>query len=114
MFYLIWQDDPSKNGIYTIETQPGAVAAKLPFFGGWRWRDANSIFYLPYDVASQEQQHILAYYNILTGEDRYLTDPSQQAFAIANGDWAVSPDGSKIIFRNAYDMSMWLLEDVEM
>jgi hypothetical protein len=110
LFYRVWQDDPANNGIFAIETQAGAVEQKLPWYGGWQWRDANSLYYIPYDVSSEGQRHILAYYNLLSGEDRYLTDPNQHPFTIANGDWAVSPDGNKIVFVNARDRNMWLLE----
>jgi murein DD-endopeptidase MepM/ murein hydrolase activator NlpD len=108
IFYTVYDPDPSVNGIYTIETQPEAQAQHLPWFGGWRWRDADSLFYLPLDASSPVQT--LHYYDILTGEDRALTDPTSTAFTVANGDWSVSPDGSQVAFRNAQDMTLWLLE----
>lgn len=108
MFVLTAQPDPAASGIYTIETKVGAAAEQLPWFGGWRWRDANSVYYIPFDVSSSSQ--ILAYYHIPSRTDRYLTDPNVLSFTIANGDWAVSPDGSKIAFTNARDLNMWLLE----
>lgn len=109
MFYLVFQDTMEADGIYTIETQPGAQAEKLPFFGGWQWRDANSVYYIPFDPTTS--QHILAYYHIPTRKNRYLTDPNTLPFTIANGDWAVAPDGRAIAFVQAGDKNVWLLEN---
>ena len=108
LFYLVGQPNPADNGIYTIETQPGAMAQKLPWFGGWRWRDANSIYYIPFNTAYGDT-HLLAYYDFLSGELRYLTDPNTQPFTVANADWSVSPDGRRIVFTNS-DGNSWVLE----
>ena len=106
MFYLLWQGEPS--GVYVISTQEGAQAQKLPWFGAYQWRDAESVYYIPLDVTTPYQT--LAYYNIATGEDRVLITPDDIAFTIMNGDWEVSADGRRIIFQNEVDWNMWLLE----
>jgi Tol biopolymer transport system component len=105
MFYLVNQSDPANAGIYALDMQPGAQAQHLPFFGAWRWRDADSLYYLPFAPASDLQA--LRYYDLRTGEDRSLIEPS---FLVANGDWSVSPDGDQIAFWNANDLTLWLLE----
>lgn len=104
MFYLVYDD--AASGIYTVRTQNGAQAERLPFFGAWRWRDADSVFYLPY--MPNAAQHSLSYYHLSSGDNRaFLTDP----FLVANGDWSVSPDGKRIVFMNALTGSMGLLEE---
>lgn len=105
MFYTVYADDEATNGIYMLDTQPNAQPQKMPFFGGWRWRDADSIFYIPYEPTSATQS--LHHYDLLTGEDRALTDSS---FLVANGDWSVSPSGDQIVFWNANDLALWLIE----
>ncbi|MFN8447571.1 MAG: hypothetical protein U0521_02960 [Anaerolineae bacterium] len=107
LFYLVNQDDPAVAGIYALDMQPDAQARRLPFFGAWRWRDADTLYYLPFDPASDLQS--LHYYDLRTGEDRGLIEPS---FLVANGDWSVSPDGDQIAFWNANDLTLWLLEGV--
>ena len=77
----------------------------MPWFGSWRWRDPNSVFYLPYEPSAAQQS--LHFYDLPSGEDRALTEPS---FLAANGDWSVSPDGDQIAFWNANDLTIWLLE----
>jgi Tol biopolymer transport system component len=67
------------------------------------------VYYIPFDPTTS--QHILAYYHIPTRKNRYLTDPNTLPFTIANGDWAVAPDGRAIAFVQAGDKNVWLLEN---
>jgi murein DD-endopeptidase MepM/ murein hydrolase activator NlpD len=106
LFYLTRHSDPAVNGVYTIETRPDATPQRLSWFGAWRWRDSDSLYYLPFDPTTDQQQ--LMWYDLRTGQQRNLTT---QPFTIANGDWSVSPDGRRIVFYNALDRSMWLLEE---
>ncbi len=108
LFYQTFQQDTSINGVYALEMQPGAAAVRLPWFGGWRWRDSESVYYIPFEPEQAAQR--LAFYHLLTGENRALTDPATQPFVIINGDWSVAPDGSRIAFQNAADRRIWLLE----
>lgn len=110
MFYQTQSDNPAADGIYVIETQQGAQPQQISWFGAWRWRDADSVYYIPLELAAPSQT--LRYYNVVTGEDRQLTDPTTMPFTIANGDWSVSPDGQHIVFQHAGDRTMWLLEEV--
>lgn len=107
LFYQTFQSDPAANAVHTLTTQPGAVPERLPWFGGWRWRDSNSLYYLPFQPDQRIQ--MLMYYHFPTGENRPLTDASAQPFTMVNGDWAVSPDGRQILFQNAVDNSMSVL-----
>lgn len=109
MFYLPNQPDPTVSGVYTIETESGAAAQKLDWFGAWRWRDADTVYYVPFQPDQAVQT--LRYFDLRTGEDRALTDPAAQPFLIANGDWSVSADGGRIAFWNALDnLTTWLIE----
>ncbi len=108
LFYRNFQANPDENGVYTLDIQPGAQPVKLPWFGGWRWRDGESVYYIPFDPSTNVQS--LAYYHIPTGETRLLTDPATQPFTIINGDWSVSADGQRIAFMNAADNRLWLVE----
>jgi len=107
MFYLASQADPSLNGMYTIETRADASLQKMSWFGGYKWRDSDSVYYIPFDPTSDIQQ--LAYYHIPTGTHHMLTDPNIQPFTIMNGDWAVSGDGKHILFHNTINRNLWVL-----
>ena len=96
------------NAIYVLNTQPDAQPQKLAWFGGWRWRDAESLYYIPFDPVNGVQ--VMHYYDLQTGEDRALTDPATMPFTIANGDWSVSPDGQRIAFQNAAHPGLWIMQ----
>ncbi|NJO84365.1 MAG: hypothetical protein HC828_17355, partial [Blastochloris sp.] len=106
MFYLTYGDDSARNGIYIVDTIEGAEAQHMSWFGAWRWRDADRVYYIPFEPDVRQQT--LFHYDISTGESRQLTDPAQQPVLIANGDWSVSADGRTVAFWNAYDFNVWL------
>lgn len=108
LFYQTYQSDRSLNSVYVMETQAGAQAQALSWFGGWRWRDSESVYYIPFDPVGGQQ--VLAYYHIPSGETRVLTDAATMPFTITNGDWSVSPDGRRIVFQNAQDRRLWVME----
>jgi Peptidase family M23/WD40-like Beta Propeller Repeat len=110
LFYQSFQSDPAVNAIYALETQPGAQPQRLDWFGAYRWRDAESLYYIPFEPASPLQS--LLYYHVPTGESRVLIDPAEQPFTIRNGDWSVSPDGRRIVFQNT-DGQMVVVEQSE-
>jgi len=106
-FYLSAQADSTTNGVYVIETREGAVAQRLDWFGAWRWRDSESLFYIPLDLSAS--RHSLFLYNILTNDARLLID---NGFKVADGDWSVSADGSQLAYLSAEDKTIWLIEPV--
>jgi Peptidase family M23 len=106
MYYLAFQDEAATSGIYLLETAQGAIPVKMPFFGGWRWRDSKSVLYIPYEPGKPMS---LVLYDVTTRTPQPLTDPAAQPLEIANGDWSVSPDGQRVEFWNAKDSALWLL-----
>lgn len=87
-----------------METKAGATPRRLPFFGGWRWRDSQNVLYLPFGLRPMR----LHSYNVLTGVDQPLgeVDP---VLDIAVGEWDVSVDGNKLWFVSATDGSIrWI------
>jgi len=105
MFYLLWQADPTTSGVYLLVTTDSAQPQKMDWFGAWRWRDNDSLYFLPFDPA--QNVHRLAYYDLSTGTQALLETPP---FTVMNGDWNISADGRRIVFHNALDRNMWLLE----
>lgn len=108
MFYIALATNPNLNGVYVLNVQPGATAQRLPWVGTWQWRDKDSVYYLPFEPDSS--RHSLAYYELDTGEHHLLTNPDGLPFTVANGEWDVSADGTRIAFQSADDMTLWLLE----
>lgn len=110
LFYRSFQPDPLTDGVYTIKIEPGATVEKLPWFGGWRWRDSESVYYVPFTPTEIHQA--LAYYHIPSGENRLLIDPAIMPLTISQGIWSVSPDGQRIVLLNAADRRLWVLAAV--
>jgi hypothetical protein len=108
IFLTSFNQDPALDGLYLLPLEAGGVAQKLPWLGDYRWRDSESLFYLSYDPFTDTQG--LHFYHPASGQDTPLTERGRQVFSIANGDWAVSPDGQKIVFQSALDGRLWLLE----
>ncbi len=108
IFFSTFNPDPSLDGAYVLEIAPSVPPERLPWFGDYRWRDSESVYTITFDPATDIQR--LNYYHVPTGEAFPLTDPQQQPFTISNGDWSVSPDGNAILFQEARDDNLWLLE----
>jgi Tol biopolymer transport system component len=106
-FYLTFQENPDDSGVYVLVTQPGAAPRKLEFFGSYRWRDDQSLYTLSYDI--EQDVHTLGYIDISQGTLRTLTDPEEIPLRIANGEWSVSPDGTRIVYVDPADYGLYTL-----
>lgn len=113
LFYLAFQDDPANNGVYLLRTDAGPfpTPTRLDWFGAWRWRDAQTLYLLPFDPATD--RHTLAYLDLRLGAQQTLFTPADGAFSVMNGVWEVNADGTRIVFQNADDRALWMLELVQ-
>lgn len=107
ILFSTFNPDRANDGAFALDIAPGAIPRRLPWFGDYRWRDAESVYYITYDPATDIQQ--LHAYHVPSAASWALTDPAVMPFTIANGDWAVSPDGQAIAFQEARDDNIWLL-----
>lgn len=107
LYYLTFQPNPATNGMYVIDTLTNTSAIKLPFFGSWRWRDSMNIVYIPYEVG-QPMRYVV--FDIISGQQRQLTNPETQPFVVANDDWSIAPNGQYIVLWNARDLALWSIK----
>lgn len=105
MYYLPFQQIPAQSGVYLLETRVGAKPQKMPFIGGWRWRDATSIIYIPFGSSPMS----LTLYDVNSGQQRQLTDPASLLFTVTNADWDVSPDGQHVDFVSSVDGAIYVI-----
>ncbi len=105
-YTIAFDKDAVQNGTWVVRTD-GSPSRKLNFFGAFQWRDSQRLVYVP--LEANIASHAFYEYNVVTDSTRPLTDPARTPFKIANGDWAISPDGRKIVFVNAQDMNLWLV-----
>ncbi len=106
-YYVPFQADPDDSGVYVLDTQPGSTPRKLDFFGAYQWRDDASLWVLSYGI--DQQAHALGEVDVLTGAVRWLTDPDVLPIRVANGEWSVSPDGSRLLYLDPADYGLYLL-----
>ncbi|MBI5957185.1 MAG: peptidoglycan DD-metalloendopeptidase family protein, partial [Chloroflexi bacterium] len=107
VYYAPFQSNPAASGVYVLLTEPGSTPHKLPFFGAYRWRDDRSLFVLSYDP--DQAAHALGVVDVIEDDLRWLTDPDDLPIRVANGEWSVSPDGSRIVYVDPEDYGLYLL-----
>jgi hypothetical protein len=106
LIYAPFQQDPTGSGLYLLATRANTDAIKLPMFGSYRWRDSRSFLYIPFTPGQPAR---LMRYDINTGENVPVTDPTRTTLRIANDDWSVSPDGRAVLFWDAGDFALRVL-----
>jgi Tol biopolymer transport system component len=106
-FQLQFSGEPEQDGLWLARTD-GAEARRLDIFGAYRWRDDAHLLVVPLELNAGGQRFVEV--EAATGAQRPLTDPALTPIHIANGDWALSPDGRRVAFVNAADRNVWVLE----
>lgn len=110
LYSINFDQNAEQSGLWLIHPD-GSARKKLDFFGAYQWRDGHRLIYVPLEL--DQPSHVFWEYDANTGARRPLTNPALTPFKIANGDWVLSPDGTKIVFLNAADLNLWLWELVK-
>ncbi|MCW5854248.1 MAG: hypothetical protein KIT87_29540, partial [Anaerolineae bacterium] len=105
MYSIQFHQKEDLNGLWLIKTD-GSEQRKLPFFGPLAWRKPGKIVYVP--LAEAADVHQFWEYDVATNTSRPLTDPQTAPLKIAFGDWALSPDGNRVVYVDARDRNLWL------
>ncbi len=108
-YFLTFSDEPEKDGLWVVSSD-GQSQNKLdvPGFGAYRWRNDNTLLYIPMRISAEESMQLWAV-DVSSNQRRPLSDPTSLIFSISNGDWEVSPDGQHIAFVNSVDQNIWLI-----
>lgn len=105
-YQVAFSGDLEQDGLWVLPV--GGEARRLRLFGAYQWRAEGRLLVVPLEATGGSQR--LVEVEAATGELSALTDPRITPFRIAAGDWAVAPDGSRLVFVNAQDRNLWLLE----
>lgn len=107
-YFVAQARDASQNGMYLLDlAQAPPAPQRLDFFGAFRWRDAGRLLYIPLRPGAPSDE--LWQLDVTTGRsERLIAADAGSPFKIANGDWDVARDGSKIVFLSARDRNLWL------
>ena len=106
-YVTLERQHPERNVYWLTNTQTGETRP-LPFVGAYRWRTSDTLLVIPFEPGAASFR--LQEYNLTTDTMRDLTDPATVSFRIHNNDWALSPDGNRIVFVNAVDRNLWVIE----
>ncbi len=108
MYFVGQARDSSLDGTYLLDLNAASPQPqRMDFFGAYRWRDATRVLYIPLDPGAPSNE--LWQLDVTTMEQtRLIAADATSPFKIANGDWDVARDGSKLIFLSARDRNIWL------
>ena len=104
----MWNRKGDQDGLWVTRTD-GSRRRRVSMIGGYRWTSDNRLLVIPHR-ATRSASHEVWEVSPETGDVRRLTDPSTTPFQIANFDWDISHDGSKLVFVSAADKSLWRIE----
>ncbi len=117
-YVVAFSGDPSLDGLWVTpvggEAGNGGSAAparRLDVFGGFAWRSEGRLLVIPLDATATNNRVVEV--DAASGAERTLVDPAITPFQIAQGNWALSPDGSRLAFVSAADHNIWVLDLTE-
>jgi hypothetical protein len=112
VYYGALNENPEDNGTFYVDlTAQVPTPQPIPWIGSYQWQDDDTLIYVPFDP--EAESHLFYHYDVASGESRQLTTTEQTPLVIANNDWSISPDGSKILLLAANGFALdglWLVE----
>jgi hypothetical protein len=104
-FYSSLEESAGQNGIRLLRTD-GIEVRRVEPFGGYRWRDNQSLLVIPFSEGSGLPGLIqIRLLDMRTSE--LLPGPP---LPVASNDWSVSPDGRNLVYVAAEDRSLRLVQ----
>ena len=106
----LFEEDPYWNTTWAMNVQTGEQR-RLAFAGRYHWITSEnaSLVYVALRESADEGFAVWKL-DVPSGERSQLIDPKQTPLFIANGDWAIAPDGRHLAFVSAQDYAIWLIE----
>jgi hypothetical protein len=108
LYTVAFSGDPAADGQWVVPLT-GGEPRRLETYGATRWRSEGKLLVIPVEWDSTAGFRVLEV-EAATGTTRALTDPSVTPLPISGGDWALSPDGTRLVFLSAEDHNLWLLD----
>jgi hypothetical protein len=108
LYTISFSGDAAANGQWVVPTAGGAPR-RLEAYGAVRWRAEGKLLMIPLEWDNPAGLRVIEI-DAATGATRPLTDPAITPLPIAGGDWALSPDGTRLVFVSSLDRNLWVLE----
>jgi Tol biopolymer transport system component len=106
-YQVTFSGDPAADGLWLLPLA-GGKPRRLQVYGAYRWRAEGRLLVIPLEPGAPAQRVLEV--DTTTGQAQALTDPAVTPLRIAGGDWALSPDGQRLVFVSAADRNIWILE----
>jgi len=106
-YQVAFSGDAAQDGLWVLPLTGGAPL-RLVLFGAYRWRSEGQLLVIPLEPGTTAMR--LVQVDASTGAARDLTDLAITRLHIVGGDWALAPDGRRIVYVSADDHNLWLLE----
>jgi len=101
------EESPDANGLFLVRLDTGE-RRKLPLIGGVRWLpDSSGLIVLPTQADSGVDA--LVRINAATLTVTPLTDRAALPFRVAQDEWQLAPDGTRIAFTSLDDRNIYVL-----
>ena len=99
VFLTLFEKDPYWNTTWAMNVHTGEQR-RLDFVGRYAWagKEGATLVYVP-PRDTPDQGFGVWKLNVASGSRTPLTNPAQTPLFIANGDWALAPDGKTPCFR---------------
>lgn len=110
VYLATFSENSEQDGIWLVNSRTGE-RKRLEVFGDYLWQDDQHLLMVPLDLS--QQVHRIVQIEAVSGQVTPITDPAVTPIKIAQGDWSVSPDGTKIAFLSAADSNIWVLKLLE-
>ncbi len=109
-FLTLFEEDAYWNTTWAMNVDTGEQR-RLDFAGPYAWvRDQDATLVYVSLRESADQGFGVWRLDVNTGQRDRLVDPARTPLFIANGDWALAPDGKRLAFVSAQDGAIWLVE----
>jgi Tol biopolymer transport system component len=110
VFLTLFEENPIWNTTWAMNVHTGEQQ-RLDFVGRYEWKstEAATLVYVPLRDSAEEGFAVWQL-DVASEERVQLVDPVQTPLFIANGDWALAPDGKRLAFVSSEDYSIWLVE----
>ena len=106
-YTVAFSGDGNLDGLWLARSD-GTAARRLDTFGAYTWRSEGRLLLIPLEPGADSNR--LLEIDGATGQTQELTDPVHTPLHIAEANWALSPDGSRLAFVAAEDHNIWVLD----
>jgi len=102
--FVVAFEETGQNGLWVVNSD-GSGVRRLNLFGAYRWMGEDDLLVIPMDLSAGGPS--LWHVAVESGVSERWLDLAASGHGILNNDWAVSPDGTRLVFRSTRDAALW-------